>query len=100
MLWRHDGRQRSLTFENLPAAERFKTLVEVVWRLMSPNFFNGITLPRRSHDRVLEPAVATTPHFGLPDSGDMPTVIAQDLSNLPPEETALDPETGEEFTKA
>lgn len=28
MLWRHDGRQRSLTFENLPAAERFKTLLE------------------------------------------------------------------------
>jgi integrase len=30
VLWRHDGRQRSLTFENLPAAERFKTLLEVV----------------------------------------------------------------------
>ena len=28
MLWRQDGRQRSLTFENLPAAERFKTLLE------------------------------------------------------------------------
>jgi integrase len=28
VLWRHDGRQRSLTFENLPAAERFKTLFE------------------------------------------------------------------------
>jgi hypothetical protein len=27
VLWRHDGRQRSLTFENLPAAERFKTLL-------------------------------------------------------------------------
>jgi hypothetical protein len=38
-------------------------------------------------------------HFGLPDSGDMPTVIAPDLSNLPPGETALNPETGEEFTK-
>jgi hypothetical protein len=25
---------------------------------------------------------------------------AQDLSNLPPGETALDPETGAEFTKA
>jgi hypothetical protein len=30
----------------------------------------------------------------------MPTVIAQDLSNLPPAESALDPETGEEFTMA
>ena len=28
VLWRQDGRQRSLTFENLPAAERFKTLLE------------------------------------------------------------------------
>src|SRR5271166_3557522 len=28
VLWRHDGRQRSLTFENLPAAERFKILLE------------------------------------------------------------------------
>ncbi|WP_280827777.1 hypothetical protein [Mycobacterium sp. OTB74] len=28
MLWRQDGRQRSLTFENLPAAERFKTLLQ------------------------------------------------------------------------
>ena len=28
VLWRHDGRQRSLSFENLPAAERFKTLLE------------------------------------------------------------------------
>ena len=28
MLWRHGGRQRSLTFENLPAAERFKSLLE------------------------------------------------------------------------
>ena len=28
VLWRHDGRQRSLTFENLPAAERFKALLE------------------------------------------------------------------------
>jgi hypothetical protein len=28
VLWRDDGRQRSLTFENLPAAERFKTLLE------------------------------------------------------------------------
>jgi hypothetical protein len=28
VLWREDGRQRSLTFENLPAAGRFKTLLE------------------------------------------------------------------------
>ncbi|OBI85789.1 hypothetical protein A9X00_27135 [Mycobacterium sp. 1245805.9] len=28
VLWRQNGRQRSLSFENLPAAERFKTLLE------------------------------------------------------------------------
>lgn len=28
VLWRATGRQRSLTFENLPSAERFKTLLE------------------------------------------------------------------------
>jgi hypothetical protein len=29
VMWCHDGRQRSLAFENLPAAARFKTLLEV-----------------------------------------------------------------------
>jgi hypothetical protein len=42
---------------------------------------------------------ASTPHFGLPDSGDLPTVASPDLSHLPRGETALDPETGGEFTK-
>jgi hypothetical protein len=28
----------------------------------------------------------------------MPTVIAPDLSNLPPGQTAIDPQTGETFT--
>ena len=45
------------------------------------------------------PATASEPMFGLPDSGDMPTVIAPDLSNLPAGETAINPETGEEFTR-
>ena len=72
----------------------------VVWWFMSPKFFLGRTLSRRSSaDLVLAPATAVEPMFGLPDSGDMPTVIAPDLSNLPPGETALNPETGEEFTK-
>jgi amino acid transporter len=74
-------------------------ILMVVWRVTAPGFFKGITLPRRSHDLLLEPVTASTPHFGLPDSGDMPTVISPDLSNLPPGETALDPETGDEFTK-
>jgi hypothetical protein len=69
-----------------------------VWWAMSPGFFKGQTLERRS-DLLLEPATASVAHFGLPDSGDMPTVISPDLSNLPAGETAVDPITGEEFTK-
>ncbi|BDX33983.1 putative amino acid permease [Mycobacterium antarcticum] len=69
-----------------------------VWRAMSPSFFKGETLPRRS-DLLLEPAVGSVARFGLPDSGDMPTVISPDLSNLPAGETAVDSVTGEEFTK-
>ena len=71
----------------------------VVWRFAAPGFFRGLTLPRRSHDLLLEPVTAATPHFGLPDSADMPTVISQDLSNLAAGETAVNPDTGEEFTK-
>lgn len=72
----------------------------VVWWIASPAFFHGHTLPRRSSsDLVLVPATGVEPTLGLPDSGDMPTVIAPDLSNLPPGETAVNPETGEEFTR-
>ena len=45
------------------------------------------------------PPIGSVAHFGLPDSGQMPTVIAPDLSNLPAGERAVDPTTGEEFTK-
>ena len=77
-------------------------ILMVIWRAFEPAFFKGITLPRRSHDLVLETSDdvdATVARVGLPDSGDMPTVIAPDLSNLPAGETAVDPHTGEEFTK-
>jgi len=74
--------------------------VMIAWWLASPDFFRGRTLSRRtSADLVLAPPVAVEAMFGLPDSGDVPTVIAPDLSNLPPGETAVNPETGEEFTK-
>ena len=74
-------------------------LMVIQW-ISAPDYFRGLTLSRRSSaDLVLVPATAVEPMFGLPDSGDMPTVIAPDLSNLPPGETALNPETGEEFTK-
>ncbi|MCV7421869.1 APC family permease [Mycobacterium yunnanensis] len=68
-----------------------------VWWAMSPSFFQGRTLPRRA-DLLLEPAVGSVAHFGLPDSGEMPTVISPDLSNLPRGERAVDPSTGEEFS--
>jgi len=72
----------------------------VAWRIAAPPYFHGLTLPvRNSADLLLVPATASEPMFGLPDSGDMPTVIAPDLSNLPVGETAINPETGEEFTR-
>ena len=72
----------------------------IAWRIASPDYFRGLTLPRRSSaDLVLLPAQGVEAMFGLPDSGEVPTVIAPDLSNLPPGETAINPETGEEFTK-
>ena len=76
-------------------------LMAVQW-ITAPAFFHGLTLSRRSSaDLILEPAAPTDlePTLGLPDSGDVLTIIAPDLSNLPPGETAINPETGEEFTK-
>ncbi len=73
-------------------------ILMVVWWAMAPRYFRGETLPMRSADLVLEPAGAVQT-FGLPDSGEPETVIAPDLSNLPPGETAIDPETGAEFSK-
>ncbi|MEY9952095.1 APC family permease [Leifsonia sp. EB34] len=64
----------------------------IIWRIVRPDFFQGRTLPRRSDDLVLSPA-GVEPTFGLPDSGTLPTLIAPDLSNLPPGRTALNAET-------
>jgi hypothetical protein len=71
----------------------------LVWMVRAPAFFRGKTLEKRADDLVLAPAVGSAPMFGLPDSGLMPTVIAPDLSNLPPGETAVDPATGERITR-
>lgn len=67
-----------------------------IWALRQPDFFRGKTLARRSEDLVLAPGAGRIATFGLPDSGRMPEVIAPDLSNLPPGETAIDAVTGEE----
>jgi len=69
-----------------------------IWALRHPDFFRGKTLGRRSEDLVLAPGEGRIATFGLPDSGRMPEVIAPDLSNLPPGETAIDAVTGEEIT--
>jgi amino acid transporter len=75
-------------------------LMFIYWA-MEPDFFRGRTLPRRSDLLLDTPAdqAAAVAHFGLPDAGPMPTVISPSLSNLPPGESAVDPRTGEEFSK-
>lgn len=63
--------------------------------LASPDFFRGRTLPRRSDGDLLlygETVPGSDP-ITLPDSREA-TVIAPDLSNLPPGQAAIDPETG------
>jgi hypothetical protein len=68
-----------------------------VWQAMSPGYFNGVTLPKRdSGDLVMVGGGGLPTGVRLPDSREA-TVIAPDLSNLPPGRTAIDPKTGERF---
>jgi amino acid transporter len=76
----------------------FGVVLMYIWQAMSPSYFREETLPRRA-DLVMAPGAGSIPHLGLPDSGAMPTVISPDLSNLPPGQAAIDPETGEEFRR-
>jgi amino acid transporter len=71
----------------------------LIWRAIKPDFFQGKTLAKMSDDYVLAPGEGRIATFGLPDSGRMPEVIAPDLSNLPPGQTAVDASTGEEVDK-
>jgi amino acid transporter len=72
----------------------------VVYERIKPAYFRGETLPKKdSTELVLAPGEGVQAHLGLPDSGEMPTVIADDLSNLPPGQTAINPLTGERYTK-
>ena len=64
-------------------------LMEVYARIR-PAYFTGQVLTRGQHELVLAPGAGVVPHLGLPDSGQMPTIIAPDLSNLPPGERAVD----------
>jgi amino acid transporter len=73
-------------------------LMGIYW-IVKPDFFRGRTLARRSEDLILAPGLGRVANFGLPDSGRMPEVIAPDLSNLPPGQTAIDAVTGKKVTK-
>jgi len=74
-------------------------LLMVVWNAINPEYFSGATLPRRSAaDLVLVGGGGRPVGIRLPDSLER-TVIASDLSNLPPGGTAIDPHTGVEITR-
>jgi amino acid transporter len=63
----------------------------VIWNAIAPAYFNGETLPKGSHDLVLASDTEPGPTVGLPDSREH-TIIAPDLSNLPPGQRAVDPQ--------
>ena len=66
------------------------------WQAVAPAYFRGETLPKRdSTELVLAPGPGGHT-LRLPDSAES-TVIAADLSNLPPGQTALDPRTGQTY---
>jgi len=64
-----------------------------------PAYFRGETLPKHDATELVLEGGGYRTASGLPDSGTVPIVIAPDLSNLPPGETAVDPLSGEEFTR-
>ncbi|MEP7088685.1 MAG: APC family permease [Nocardioidaceae bacterium] len=67
-----------------------------VWQAISPAYFRGETLPKRDATELVLAPGPGAPTLRLPDSAES-TVIAADLSNLPPGQTALDPRTGETY---
>ena len=71
----------------------------LVYQAIAPAYFRGETLTKRdSTDLVLVGGGGRPVGVRLPDSNEM-TVIAPDLSNLPPGRTAVDPRTGERYEK-
>jgi amino acid transporter len=70
-----------------------------VYQAIAPAYFRGDTLPKRhSGDLVLIGGGGMPAGVRLPDSRER-TVIAPDLSNLPPGQTAIDPATGERIQR-
>ena len=58
----------------------------LIWRAIAPAYFRGETLPRKSYSELVlvQASGSVVPTFGLPDSKSQATVVAPDLSNLPP----------------
>jgi amino acid transporter len=70
-----------------------------VYQAIAPAYFRGDTLPKRhSGDLVLVGGGGMPTGVRLPDSRER-TVIAPDLSNLPPGQSAIDPATGEQIRR-
>lgn len=68
-----------------------------VWQARHPAYFRGETLPKRAADELLLAGQeAGRDRVGLPDSGEMATVIAPDLSNLPPGQRVVRPKEVDE----
>jgi len=66
----------------------------IVWRIIRPDYFKGLTLPRKSDDIILEPvAVGDDLPFGTAASRLPATVIAPDFSNLPEGQTPVNADT-------
>ncbi|RLV47921.1 APC family permease [Nocardioides mangrovicus] len=71
----------------------------LAYQAMAPAFFRGETLPKRdSSDLVLVGGGDMPRGPRLPDTHER-TVIAPDLSNLPPGRSAIDPATGERYER-
>lgn len=74
-------------------------LLGVQWAA-SPSYFQGRTLPRGSAgDLLLYGDILRGGAVVLPDSREA-TIIAPDLSNLPPGQRAVDPASGETFDRS
>ena len=65
----------------------------IVWRLIRPDYFMGLTLPRQTDDIVLAPESGVEPAFGTAGARLPATVIAPDFSNLPAGQTPINADT-------
>jgi amino acid transporter len=69
-----------------------------IWQAIAPAYFRGDTLPKRDSTELVLAPVHEGGGMRLPDSAES-TVIAADLSNLPPGALAEDPRTGKTYSR-